>query len=431
MIVEKIFKIRFKGKVTMQNEIEEQINETKDRVVKLTGNLAWTVEKSNTFTVGRMCIKGIVTVMRSDIIIDGSNAKIDVHINDCTTSDWSLFFVHPMAKNVQFRNMRIRVYIQNPEHSIRTFAVLYNASYGLKIDNCDIEIISSKQLNIAGIYNNGNLDTHMDTRADNLTVTNSMIRAECCPEEIEKECSVYGIYNYLANSISVQNTFVYATNIGNGENQKAVGIYTNGRFGRFVGNNIKANGCHSVGREKEQAHAFGFINEGLYSVIEANNIVGEWAGMSVGLENRGEYAMIEGNKILATHTICGRSIRSYANNSQITGNVLTSTSRNARLLEHAASGCIIGKNIMEVLMVQSECRSGCGIYAIGETCKDNIITENMIRNVVNCGIFADKTAGIISNNKVVSYPETVMQAGSENKYLLTVLNERRIQSIPE
>ena len=415
----------------MQKEIEKLINESSDRRIELSGRLSLTVDKSNSFTVGKLCVKGIVTVMRSDIIIDGGNAEIDVNVNDCTTSDWSLFFIHPSARNVQFRNLKIRVHIQNPKHSSRVFSLIYNTSHGLQIHNCQMEIVSDRQLNISGIYNNGNLDTHMDTRADNLVLSDSIIRVECRADEYENECEIYGIYNYLANSISIQNTFIYATNKGNCDRQKAVGVYTNGRFGRFVGNNIKANGSHNTGREREQAHTYGFINDGLYSVIEANNIVGEWAGMSVGLENRGEYSLIEGNKILATHTVCGRSVRSYANNSQITSNVLTSTSRNARLLEHTASSCIIANNVMEVLMVRSECRSGCGIYAIGEACRENIISGNIIRNVADVGIFADRTAGTIVNNIIISYPETVVQCGSENSSLLFRLDERNIQNIPE
>ena len=99
----------------------------------------------------------------------------------------------------------------------------------------------------------------------------------------------------------MQNTFFYATNQGESERQKAVGIYPNGRFGRFVGNNVKANGTHNIGKQKEQAHAFGFIDEGLHSIVKSNNLVGEWAGMCVGLENKGKYALISSNKILATH----------------------------------------------------------------------------------------------------------------------------------
>ncbi len=414
----------------MQKIIEQKINDLEaSNEIKLTGKIVLNIDQSGTFSVGRLCVKGIIRIMRSDITIDGSDSEIEVNVSDCTTSDWSLFFVHPMARNVQFKNMRIRVRIQNPVHSNRTFSVIYNTAYGLKLQNCQIEVYSDKQLSMVGLYNNGNLDTHLETRADNLVVSDSLFKLECRAEDYSKECTVYGVYNYLANSISMQNTFIYSRNKGEGARQKAIGVYTNGRFGRFVGNNIKANATHNVGREKEQAHAIGFINEGLYSIITSNNIVGEWAGMCIGLENRGEYAIISSNKILATHTICGRSIRNYGSNTSIKGNILTSTSRNARLLEHAAHNCMIGQNIMEILMVQSECRSGCGIYAIGENCTENIISENIIRNVADCAIFANKTVGIVQNNQITSYRETVNYADASNAYLMAKLDERNIQSI--
>lgn len=416
----------------MQQELEQRINDIKSgNEIKLTGKIKFNINRSGSFTVGRLCVKGIIQIMRSDITINGEDAEIEVDVDDCTTSDWSLFFVHPMARNVQFNNLRIKVRIQNPENTTRTFSLIYNTAYGVKLHNCQVEMYSDKQINLVGIYNNGNLDTHMETRADNLVIDNCLLKVECRANEFTKECAVYGVYNYLANSISMQNTFIYATNKGNGERQKAVGVYTNGRFGRFAGNNIKANASHNVGREKEQAYAFGFINEGLYSIISANNIVGEWAGMSVGLENCGEYAIVAGNKILATHTICGRTIRNYGSNTSIEDNVLTSTSRNARIIEQNSHNCIIGRNIMEVLMVQSECRSGCGIYAIGENCTENLICENIIRNVADCAIFADGNVGSVSNNIVTSFKETVKRAGTENQYLVNKLDERNIRSIYE
>lgn len=305
----------------MQQELEQRINDIKSgNEIKLTGKIKFNINRSGSFTVGRLCVKGIIQIMRSDITINGEDAEIEVDVDDCTTSDWSLFFVHPTARNVQFNNLRIKVRIQNPENTTRTFSLIYNTAYGVKLHNCQVEMYSDKQINLVGIYNNGNLDTHMETRADNLVIDNCLLKVECRANEFTKECAVYGVYNYLANSISMQNTFIYATNKGNGERQKAVGVYTNGRFGRFAGNNIKANASHNVGREKEQAYAFGFINEGLYSIISANNIVGEWAGMSVGLENCGEYAIVAGNKILATHTICGRTIRNYGSNTSIEDN---------------------------------------------------------------------------------------------------------------
>lgn len=246
-------------------EFEMQINQAEsDKEVRLNGKVYWEVKTGNTFTIGRNCMKGVISISRSGVVIDGSNAEIEAEIEDSTGSDWGLFFIQPSARNVTLKNFTLRIRLHNPEHSTRIFSAIYNTAFGLKIENCSIEIYSDKQINLSGIYNNGNLDTHMETRADNLVISNSFVKVECLAEEYPKESTVYGFYNNLANSVSMQNTYIYAINRGDGNRQKAVGVYTNGRFGRFVGNNIKANGTHNIGKQKEQAHVFGFINEGLY-----------------------------------------------------------------------------------------------------------------------------------------------------------------------
>lgn len=84
---------------------------------------------------------------------------------------------------------------------------------------------------------------------------------------------------------------------------------------------------------------------------------------------------------------------------------------------------------MEILMVPSECRSGCGIYAVGENCTENIISENIIRNVTDCAIFADGKVGSILNNHITSYGETINRASKENAYLASKLDEKNIRSI--
>ena len=416
----------------MQKEIEGRINSFElEREVKLSGKIKLSIDKGKSFMVGHTYLKGIINVMRSNVVIDGSNAQIEAEIADCTASDWCLFFVHPQARNVHFKNMNIRVRIDNAEDSNRLFAAIYNTAFGLKLTNCHIEVYSEKQNNIVGVYNNGNLDTHMETRADNLVIENCQIKVECLASEFSKESTTYGLYNNLANSISMQNTYIYSTNRGNCERQKAIGVYTNGRFGRYVGNNIKANGTHNKGFEKEQAHAYGFINEGMYSIITSNNIVGEWAGKSVGLENKGSYTIVNSNKILSTHTICGRTVINSGINNHIESNVITSTSRNARLIEHSGAWCIISKNIMEVLMPEETLHSGCGIYAVDEYSKENIISENIIRNVLDVGIFANESIGEIRQNRVCSFARTIEKAGTENSHLIDKLDERNIRSIKE
>lgn len=409
--------------------LQSKLNNERGRKVELEGKIELKICKDRNVSLGRSYSRGILEVTRPDLLIDGGNGEIEAEIEDCTTGDWSLFLIRPTARNVTFRNLKVRVHIRNPQASTRHFSLFYNMAYGVKFENCQLEVYSDRQLNLYGICNNGNTDTHLETRADNLTVSDSCVRAECRAESYPVECTVYGLYNYLANSVSVQNTFVYATNRGEGAGQRAVGVFTNGRFGRFTGNNIKANGCHNLGVAKEQAHACGMINEGMYSIITSNNIVGEWGGKCVGLQTSGEYALVSSNKILATHTICGRSVISTGDGGEISGNILTSTSRNARLLEHDARHCILSGNIMEVLMAQSECRSGCGIYAVGAHCQGNVISENIIRQVADCGIFIRPEAGVLLNNQVFSYPETVALAGPERKDLYLKLEERNIRSL--
>ena len=127
----------------------------------------------------------------------------------------------------------------------------------------------------------------------------------------------------------------------------------------------------------------------------------------------------------------GYGIISNGNNTSIEGNIITSTSRNARLIQHNAESCIITGNLMEVLMAKEECRSGCGIYAVGDRTRGNLIKENIVRNVRNCGIFISPDAGLVKDNVVWSYEDTIKEAESENRRLAEKLDERNIKSIYE
>ena len=88
---------------------------------------------------------------------------------------------------------------------------------------------------------------------------------------------------------------------------------------------------------------------------------------------------------------------------------------------------------MEILMDAVECRSGCGIYAIGERVTKNIVANNILKNVIDCGIFANREAGRIENNFVLTWgvEHTTEYAGSENARLAEKLNEKNIRSIYE
>lgn len=412
-------------------EIQQTIDSAKlFGEVNFEGDINLELPKSTSFYVGKNFSKSLVTISKPNITLDFSGAVVRVNITDPLDADLNIFFVSSMAKNVEIKNLKLCVYL-NIHVTARQIVGIYNTAYGLKLNNCSIEIVSENQSNLVGVFNNGNLDTHMETRADNLVVENGCIRVQIVQSGM-KESVVYGIFNHLANSISLQNTFVYSTNIGIGKKQAAVGVFTNGRFGRIVGNNIKANGSHNTGNLKEQASSYGVVNEGLYNLIEANNIVGEWGGQCVGLENKGDFAKVNGNKILATHTIKGRSVRNYANDSIFDGNILTSTSRNPRLFEHEGCNCIITNNMMEGLQLPQTYQSSVGLYAAAESATENLIAQNVIKNVCDCGIFANKNIGFVQNNIITTYAEScgfVKQGLNTDERLAAKLDERRVHSI--
>ena len=57
-----------------RNDIEAEINNSLNREVKLHGKIELNVNKSGSFTVGKLCVKGIIGVTRPNVVIDGSFA---------------------------------------------------------------------------------------------------------------------------------------------------------------------------------------------------------------------------------------------------------------------------------------------------------------------------------------------------------------------
>ena len=94
----------------MKEEIEQQINnEDRPRKVELKGTMSWTETAGKSFTMGKNCMKGIISVTRPNVVIDGSDGEIMIDINDCDDSDKCLFYIHPSARNVTFKNLSIKV----------------------------------------------------------------------------------------------------------------------------------------------------------------------------------------------------------------------------------------------------------------------------------------------------------------------------------
>lgn len=413
--------------ISVIKAMQEQINSIKNKYILLSGNHVIDLNYGDYPHEKYYPFRGIITINRSDLVIGGSDSLIEVNFIDFK-NNWTLFDINHNAKNIELRNLNIKLNIRSHENCNDYFALIFNNAYGLKIINCKFEIIANEEVHLFGVFNNGNLDTHMETGADNLVIDNSTIHASIHSESNDFQSEVYGIYNNLANCISIQNSFIYATHKGNSDKHKAIGIYTNGRYGRFIGNNIKANGSHPEGLKKEAASAIAFQNEGLFTIISNNNLIGEWAGTAIGIFNASESAIISNNKILATHTIYGIPIRSYGEKVLVLENIVISTSRNARLIEHHASNSIISHNFMEVLIPPEECVSGCGIYAASKNIGANTISENTICNVKNVGIFVGNHNSNILNNQVIS-KQSIPISDLNNLKLAELLNEKNIKSI--
>ena len=72
----------------MQKELEQKINATDGgNEIRLSSRITLNINQSGTFTVGKVCVKGIIKITRPDIVIDGSDAEIEANVDDCTTSD--------------------------------------------------------------------------------------------------------------------------------------------------------------------------------------------------------------------------------------------------------------------------------------------------------------------------------------------------------
>ena len=402
----------------MKNYEIEINNENGARLINLSGNIEEKINIKKNFVLGKMNTDSYININRPGIIIDGSNAKIKIIVRGGLNGDYAIFRIMPEAKNIQIRNMDITVEVQKGINTKRMLYAIYNMAEGVRIENCRIVMKSKTQIGLCAIANFGFKASRWDTKADKLSVKDSDIHVSCIPKDISTECTVYGIYNFNGDSISVSGSNIYAATDGIGELQKAVSVYNGGKFARFISNNIKARGMHTKGILREKAHAIGFLNEGPYALISSNNIIGERGGACVGIENRGEFAKISENKIYATHTVFGVSLKNIAPSVILNSNIITGTGKNARLVEHSASSSNIEGNLMRILISPPKAKTSCGIYAIDPKLRDNIIIGNNIANVLNCGIFAADNCGTVENNVISVCEGGVKQETPNNKALL-------------
>ena len=412
----------------MIKELERTINNSLEKVIKLNGELTFDIDykqyKNKVFP-----FNGLIDINRSNVIIDGSNSIIKINIYNLDSNDYALFYIHAEASNVEIRNLNIKVRITNDRHINGRFMFIFNTARHFRLINSNIGLVSERQANLFAVYNYGNSFTNTGSIADDMLVDNNIINVYCETKEHPYPCSCYGLYNDSANSATVTNNHIYSTLNGYCDKQQAVGVYTSGYYGRFIGNNIKASALHPTGLELEQASSYGFINAGQISIITSNNIIAQWAGKAIGIENRGEEALINSNKVLSTHNIFGRCIRNYNSRVIIDSNMLLTTSKNARIVEHIGCNSIINNNIMRVSISTEEAQSGCGIYAANDYNRSNTIMGNIIINAKTCGLFVNHDIGLVKDNHLGSKDNIQLTVLNINERVKDLLDEKHIQTI--
>lgn len=408
--------------------IENIINSSTNRLIELTQDIYGLQTPRRSLAIGKASHSSFINIERGNIIIDGKASTIDVKINTDFQGELSLIRLAKNIKNVTLTNLKIKVHFVG-EHSNNKFYCIYNCSEELKIENCSIEVISDSQINLYGIYNYGDKSETWNANADTVSICNNRIYVDCRATTFPNTCHLYGIYNTVGGSLSVVNNYINVNNDGNGDKQVAIGIYTDGMYGRFIGNNIKAQTPHIRGVSREKAYTVGFKNAGQYSLISDNNIVSERGGSSIGLDNAALQVKITGNKILSTHTIWGITVRNSGAQAIISSNLILSTAKNGRLLEQTTHSSIITSNLIRTSVIPPLAITNCGIYAPSKDAHHNIIADNIIKDVLNCGIYCNILDNTISNNEILSDNDSITKISEPNLKFNTLFDENSVKSI--
>jgi hypothetical protein len=361
-----------------------------------------------------------VCIDQEGIVFDGNNKKITLVLSQTPSEDTAVIEVSSKARYTHIKNLKVEVEY-NGEQCTRTLFAIRNFAKNVKIENCRIKMVCNGQINMTAIHNEAAIDTTLESGADELIISDSHFTMHSNAVQYDLPQMLFGIRNNLGNSICVVNNYLFIQNRGNGENQQAIGVFNSGRYGRISNNNIKANGNHNVGKQLENCYTTGLVNHGEYLLLTANNIVGEWGGQCLGLVNHGNYMKAEGNKILSTHTIKGRTIRQYGAQGVIANNIVTSTSRNPRLIEIYSDNNLIQGNMIDVLL-RNECYSGCGIVVTGSE-QRNLryvsVKNNFVRGAVDIGI-------LLRHCEECAATDNIIEGVGERNHFVAVLDKTKL-----
>lgn len=411
-------------------QFEEEINSVAEgSTVYLETGLTFDLRNDRRFLVGVDSMRALISIRKRDIILDGQGNKIVFRCYQPRMNDIVLFRICQEALGTEIRNLAVD-FLYFGENTSRKVICIRNNAYGAKILHCKLAMESKSQINLTVIQNDRKIETVFDREGDNFVVEGNDIRIRCEAEHINLSTVCFGIYNDLPNSMEITNNYLYIMSNGSGEKQQSTGIFNNGRYVRIVNNNIKVNGFHMDGKQTNQPKVTGVYNEGEYLLFSANNCVAEWAGIAVGLYNQGADCAFQANKFIGTHAIRGVSIHNTGSRCTFVGNIVTSTSRNPRLIVNGGNGVCYLANILQSFYYVSDCQSGCGM--VFESCADCTVAYNQINGVKNCGIWLQESNVVLTDNFIEKQKDdwvfrpTATEADTD---IADALSESRIHSI--
>ena len=407
-------------------ENEKHINISLMNQTRITDIISTLSDGDNVFLIGRAVWNDgePLRILASNVHIDARNAEIKIEQMANSKND-TVVHICPGSRNVHINGLYIK-YTSIGDNTEKDFSIIKNCGINTTIENCVLDVSLNHQENIIGIFNDG--EYGIGKQGEGLQVYNNRIYIYQKAAAYTIPSTSYGIYNKEGRCFCSKSNYLFIQNDGVGEHQRAIGIYNSGDSSVVDNNNIKGNGSHNVGTLVNKCHAYGAVDDSNNSTWCNNNIVGEWGGFCCGIQCNGKHTKVCHNKILATHTIKGSTVLLHGDHSDIYGNVITSTSRNPRLIEIKGRHCRVYENLLDaVLGTWDVYISACGIYV--NKAEDCRISNNAIMVLKDCGIYCDECDVQIVNNDILENiynPDYCKISDNGNKALSELLDESKI-----
>lgn len=268
--------------ISSLEDLQREVNSPcTDRLIKLKG----------TFRLNQLDGNAAVIINKPGLIIDGYDAKIQADLSQLLYADiTSIFRLERQGAGTVIRGLTMDITYDGPAIPGRLCAIYVNTG-SASVEDCRIVIRSQAPINITGIENDGELNTTLETYADNFKASNNFIQIEAL-SDTRRETALCGINNRYANSPSLsKNTINIKSTVPSGQ---IVAIYNSGRFARVYKNAI------SCSHEDAEGSILSIYNDGMYMLFSKNTVTAQGGRECYGfICNQGHYSKLEDNQISA------------------------------------------------------------------------------------------------------------------------------------